>query len=53
MSHIILTLIITFAMTADQKPTLISMGDPICSWSYGIAPELGNVKSHFGNKIYY
>jgi len=49
----ILVLLITFAMTNENKPTLIYVGDPMCSWCYGIAPELDNVKNHFGDKINY
>jgi len=40
-------------MTNNYKPTLIYIGDPMCSWCYGIAPELDKVKNHFGEKLDY
>lgn len=28
----------------NNKPALIYIGDPLCSWCYGIAPELDKLK---------
>lgn len=39
---IIITLIIN-NMTAQEKPTLIYFGDPMCSWCYGFSSELDKV----------
>lgn len=36
---------------SQPKPTLIYVGDPMCSWCYGIAPELNKVKDHYGDQI--
>lgn len=35
----------------SSKPTLIYVGDPMCSWCYGIAPELEKVKAHYENDL--
>lgn len=40
-------------MTNDSKPTLVYVGDPMCSWCYGIAPELEKVIKHFGDDLNY
>jgi len=34
-----------------MKPTLFYVGDPMCSWCYGIAPELEKVRFHFSEII--
>jgi putative protein-disulfide isomerase len=31
----------------DQKPKLIYVGDPMCSWCYGIAEELEQTTKHY------
>lgn len=36
-------------INAQQK--LIYIGDPMCSWCYGIAPEMDSVLNHYGDKI--
>ncbi len=47
---IILALI--FNMSADtDKPKLIYIGDPMCSWCYGISEELSKTIAHFGDKV--
>jgi putative protein-disulfide isomerase len=43
----ILTLIFALLMTIQPKPKLIYVGDPMCSWCYGISPEMKKVKAHF------
>ena len=32
-----------------DKTTIIYVGDPMCSWCYGFAPEITEVKNHFKN----
>ena len=31
----------------QPKPTLIYIGDPMCSWCYGVSEEMSQVKNHF------
>lgn len=33
-----------------MKPTLIYIGDPLCSWCYGFAPEISQLKKHLGDR---
>jgi putative protein-disulfide isomerase len=33
----------------SQRDTLIYIGDPLCSWCYGFAPEIQKVKDAFSN----
>jgi putative protein-disulfide isomerase len=41
-------LIVIFTMNARaQKTKIIYVGDPLCSWCYGFAPEIAKVKEHF------
>lgn len=43
-----------FSMTVPnlkEKPTLIYIGDPMCSWCYGLAPELEKVLAHFEGQL--
>lgn len=53
MYKIILPLLIISFMNTQERPTLIYIGDPMCSWCYGIAPELDKVKTHFKDQINY
>jgi len=32
----------------NSKATLIYIGDPMCSWCYGFAPEIEKIEQHFG-----
>jgi len=36
---------------AQEAPTLIYIGDPMCSWCYGFAPELAKTIDHFDDKV--
>ena len=36
---------------AQEKPTLIYIGDPMCSWCYGFSPELTKTLEHFGERV--
>ena len=38
-------------MPVSDKAKLIYIGDPMCSWCYGIAPELEELKKEFEGKI--
>ena len=41
-------LIFWFSLSAIQeKPTLIYVGDPMCSWCYGVSEEMTKVKEHY------
>ncbi|MEM9548354.1 MAG: hypothetical protein AAGA77_20390 [Bacteroidota bacterium] len=34
-----------------EKPKLIYVGDPMCSWCYGISDELGKVVAYYEDKM--
>ena len=34
-----------------EKPKLIYVGDPMCSWCYGIAEELNQTIDHYGERL--
>jgi len=34
---------------AQDKTTIIYIGDPMCSWCYGFAPEISKIKEHYPN----
>jgi len=36
---------------AQEKVELVYVGDPMCSWCYGIAPELKKVMNHYGDQL--
>lgn len=48
-----ITSILFFFMscTAQDKPTLIYIGDPMCSWCYGFTPELSEAAELLENKV--
>lgn len=46
---IILLMILTSLKMNSQSDTLYYIGDPMCSWCYGFAPELDNVRNAFPN----
>jgi len=58
MHQILLTLLIPL-MTAstltgqDTRPTLIYVGDPMCSWCYGLSDELTAVREHYDDQLDY
>ena len=35
----------------SEKPKLIYVGDPMCSWCYGISEELSKTLNYFENKV--
>lgn len=34
----------------SQRDSIIYVGDPMCSWCYGFAPEINEVKEYFGDQ---
>lgn len=42
---------LSFTKMEEQKATLIYVGDPMCSWCYGIAPELSNAIDSLGESV--
>lgn len=36
---------------SQETPTLIYIGDPMCSWCYGFSPELSEAIKSLGNKV--
>lgn len=50
-----MTLLILFLIglltSSKDKPVIVYVGDPMCSWCYGIAPELEAVEKHFGQRV--
>lgn len=37
----------------DTRPTLIYVGDPMCSWCYGLSDELTALREHYGDQFQY
>ncbi len=46
-------LIMSLHLQSQEKPTLIYVGDPMCSWCYGIANELEDLYASLGDKVDY
>lgn len=44
-------LLTSLLMSNDSKPELIYVGDPMCSWCYGFAPEITKLKEAYSNKV--
>ena len=52
MVSILLTILLNLNMTVEaEKPKLIYVGDPMCSWCYGISEELSKVVAHNGESL--
>lgn len=53
MKNYFFTLLLLFSITmnAQNKAQLIYVGDAMCSWCYGFAPEITKVKAHFENTL--
>jgi len=47
----ILIIISSFTMQSQDNMKLIYVGDPMCSWCYGIAPEWDKIKNDYKDKI--
>lgn len=39
----------SFEWLNAQSPTIIYIGDPLCSWCYAFAPEISEVKEALAN----
>ncbi len=50
MISICLALILNMSLEIE-KPKLIYVGDPMCSWCYGISEELSQTVDHFGDRV--
>lgn len=48
---LITTLLMQNTTTAQEKPVLIYVGDPMCSWCYGFAPELSKAVNELKEKV--
>lgn len=49
---IIFALILNISMNVEvEKPKLIYVGDPMCSWCYGISEELSQTIEHYGDRV--
>ncbi|MEJ6694109.1 MAG: hypothetical protein QNL00_10970, partial [Saprospiraceae bacterium] len=44
-------LISTMNTNAQDKPTLIYVGDPMCSWCYGFSHEIEDAITELGEEI--
>lgn len=44
-------LVLALSMTNTPKPTLIYIGDPMCSWCYGFSEELEEIVAHFDEDV--
>lgn len=52
MVSIFITMLLNLNMINDtEKPKLIYVGDPMCSWCYGISEEFSKIVNHYGEKI--
>lgn len=49
--HLFFLLAMLTTNPPTTKPKLIYVGDPMCSWCYGLAPELDAVVQYFGDKV--
>ena len=49
----IVLIFLTLMHMTSPKPKLIYVGDPMCSWCYGIAPELDQIRNHYGDRLDY
>ena len=39
----------TSVLFAQEKTTIMYIGDPMCSWCYGFSPEISEIKSYFSD----
>jgi len=44
-------ILLALSTSIQPKPKLIYVGDPMCSWCYGISEELAMVKQHFEDEL--
>ncbi len=43
--------LLQFSTMAQDKATLIYIGDPMCSWCYGFSPEFSKATEQLGDKV--
>ena len=48
---IFLSIFINFQLMAQEKPVLIYIGDPLCSWCYGFSPEISKAVEQLGSTV--
>lgn len=48
---VILIIISSISMQSQDNMKLIYVGDPMCSWCYGIAPEWDKIKNDYKDKL--
>ena len=46
-----ITLMMANTMNSQDKPTLIYIGDPMCSWCYGFGHEIEDVITELGENV--
>lgn len=51
MKYQLLILLSSIMNMSEQKPKLVYIGDPMCSWCYGIAEELAQVTDHYKETV--
>ena len=51
LSFIIFSFLIQTTSMSQTEATLIYVGDPMCSWCYGVAPELNKVVDQLGEGV--
>ena len=39
------------SQSSAEKPHLLYVADPMCSWCYGFSPVIGAVAGHFGDRL--
>lgn len=44
-------ILLALSTSISPKPKLIYVGDPMCSWCYGVSEELARVKEHFEGEL--
>ena len=49
---VIVSLLMSYSWLEAQEPTIIYIGDPMCSWCYGFAPEIEKVKEALPNHAF-
>lgn len=47
----VILIFLQFIIMAQEKPTLIYFGDPMCSWCYGFSPEFNKAVETLGDRL--
>lgn len=48
---VLLIMLSTIHLRAQNKPQIIYVGDAMCSWCYGFAPQITKVKEHYASTL--